>query len=87
MKTIAIRSGRVLTIAMVTVAWMARVGSAHPGHAPEVVSADSAMHYFLQPEHGVPWAILLIVAAMGYGLHRRLRTPRLKAAPAYRDMK
>ncbi|MEO8271508.1 MAG: hypothetical protein ABI557_17425 [Aureliella sp.] len=35
------------------------VANAHPGHAHEVVPADSAWHYFLQPEHAMFSGVLL----------------------------
>ena len=33
---------------------------AHPDHPVQVVSSDSALHYFVQPEHGLPLAVFTV---------------------------
>lgn len=50
-----------LSIAALATAATPKLASAHPGHAFEVVSSDSPLHYFLQWEH---LAILIATAAV-----------------------
>ena len=33
---------------------------AHPDHPLQIVSSDSALHYFVQPEHVLPWVVLTV---------------------------
>ena len=48
----------------------AAVAYAHPGHAHEVVAAESPWHYFVQPEHalitGIALAVISGFLVMGY---------------------
>jgi hypothetical protein len=50
---------------------------AHSGHAVEVVSAQSPLHYVLQPEHAVSGLLLAAATAIGlwqlHAAHRRQR--------------
>ena len=46
---------------------------AHPGHVHEVVSADSAAHYVLQPEHAAAWLAVVATAGLSLWLISRKR--------------
>ena len=46
-----------LPLAFVTVGSL--VAQAHPGHAQELVSAESPWHYWLQPEHAMFSGVVL----------------------------
>ncbi|GIW98002.1 MAG: hypothetical protein KatS3mg111_1335 [Pirellulaceae bacterium] len=37
---------------------------AHPGHAVETISTDSAWHWILHPDHAVGWLVFVVVAWM-----------------------
>lgn len=48
------------------------VAQAHPGHAHEVVPAQSAWHYWLQPEHAmISWVLLALPTVFLLALSRR----------------
>ena len=59
-----------------TVCW------SHPDHPVQVVSSDSALHYFIQPEHALPLvvftvAIVWICRAMQPQLVARVATKKI----------
>jgi hypothetical protein len=46
----------------------------HPGHAREIVTSDHAMHYVLQPEHGLfPIIAAIVSAVLMVGAYRKRR--------------
>ncbi len=47
---------------------LANVTLAHSGHAVEVVSEQSHLHYVLQPEHAAGWILLAVAIATGFWL-------------------
>ncbi len=54
---------------------------AHPGHSVQVVSSGSALHYFLQPEHGLPLAIFAVALwwiTRAVNIHLTARVPAKK---------
>lgn len=54
---------------------------AHSGHAVEVVSAQSALHYVLQPEHAAGGLVLAAAIAIGlWQLKAALRRQRQRLA-------
>ncbi len=56
---------------------------AHSGHTVEVVSAQSPLHYVLQPEHASGGVLLAAAIAIGlWQLHAALRGQRQRLARA-----
>lgn len=54
---------------------------AHSGHTVEVVSAQSALHYVLQPEHAAGGLLLVAAIAIGlWQLNAALRRQRQRLA-------
>ncbi len=51
---------------------------AHPDHPVQVVSSDSLLHYFVQPEHALPLAAFAVVV----WLVRRLATAKFSGRVA-----
>ncbi len=64
------------------VALLCAVVQAHPGHAREVVPAESSWHYLLQPEHalvsGIGIAAIAGFGTVGYLQLARRRQPQLQ---------
>jgi hypothetical protein len=54
---------------------------AHPDHPVQVVSNDSALHYFLQPEHALPlvvFAVAMLWISRCVKAHLAARVPAKK---------
>lgn len=48
------------------------VAQAHPGHTHEIIPAQSAWHYWLQPEHAmISWVLLALPIAFFLAASRR----------------
>ncbi len=65
------------------------VAQAHPGHAREVVPAQSAWHYWLQPEHAmISWVLFALTIVFLLAASRRWiamrRAQRLTPVPVSR---
>ncbi len=76
-----------LSLAIVSAVPLA--AQAHPGHAHEVVPAQSAWHYWLQPEHAmVSWVLLALSMAFLFAASRhwgaKRRAQRLTPVPVPR---
>ncbi|MEZ6149781.1 MAG: hypothetical protein R3C09_06635 [Pirellulaceae bacterium] len=74
---------------LAVVAAISLVAQAHPGHAHQLVPAQSAWHYWLQPEHAmINWVllslpvVLLLVAGRRWIALRRAQ--RLSPVPVAR---
>lgn len=70
----------------VVVSAVSLVAQAHPGHAHEVVPAQSAWHYWLQPEHAmISWVLLALPMVFLLAASRRWiamrRAQRLTPVP------
>ncbi|MCA9180051.1 MAG: hypothetical protein KDA51_01325 [Planctomycetales bacterium] len=74
---------------LAVVAAVSLVAQAHPGHAQQVVPAQSAWHYWLQPEHAmISWVLLALPIVFVLVASRRLiamrRSQRLTPVPVAR---
>ena len=52
---------RYASLMVVLIVASSRVANAHPGHAHAVIPAESAWHYWLQPEHALITGVLLAI--------------------------
>ena len=74
-----IRSGVISPLAAAFAVLATSTASAHPGHGV-TPDGDSAVHYLLEPLHGLGLVVAVLVAIACVGLVR-LRNGRAKAAP------
>lgn len=66
-----VRAG-LLAVASVVAALATSTASAHPGHGI-TPDGDSAVHYLIEPLHGLGWVVGFLVAIACIGLLRLLR--------------